>query len=190
MPQGPPDVMRAFVAIDLPPLEDPILDGLRPEDHVTLHFFEELPIPRVAPAVDAIAEAAAPIGPFDLELRGVGAFPTLPRPRVVWAGIGTGSDTLQSLVNRLRIALAAREFLVEHRPFVPHLTLSRVRSSRGAVWAREFLARPENLTRVWVRARVTEILLKESELLPVGARHTVRARVPLRPAPGSPPAAV
>jgi RNA 2',3'-cyclic 3'-phosphodiesterase len=182
--------MRAFVAVDLPPLEPPIPPGLRPEDHVTLHFFDELPVERVALTVEAMAEAATASGPFEIEVRGVGAFPTTERPRVVWAGVGHGSSSLQSLADQLRRALVARGFPVEPRPFVPHLTLSRVRSARDAAWARQFLAEPENTVRVWVRTRVTEILLKESELLPHGARHTVRERVPLRAAPGPPPGPV
>jgi RNA 2',3'-cyclic 3'-phosphodiesterase len=175
--------MRAFVAIDLPPLQGPLPPELRPEDHVTLHFFEELPVERVAAAVEAMAEAAEGITAFDLELRGVGAFPDGGRPRVVWAAVGEGKAPLQSLTDRLRRALAARGFSIEHRPFVPHLTLSRVRSPRDAGWARGFLADPENVTRVWTRGRVTEILLKESELLPSGARHTVRERVMLPAVP-------
>ena len=179
--------MRAFVAVDLPALELPLVPRLRPEDHVTLHFFEELPTDRVAPTVEAMAEAASGSGPFDLELRGVGAFPTTQRPRVVWAGVGEGSLPIRSLVERLRHALATRGFSVEGRPFVPHLTLSRVRSAYEAAWARQFLDEPENATRVWARTRVTEILLKESELRPPGARHTVRERVALHTAPGAPP---
>jgi RNA 2',3'-cyclic 3'-phosphodiesterase len=182
--------MRAFVAVDLPPLEQPTPPGLRPEDHITLHFFEELPVERVAPTVEAMTEAATASGPFDLEVRGVGAFPTTARPRVVWAGVGDGSPQLQTLVDQLRRALRARGFPIEPRPFVPHLTLSRVRSAHEAAWARQFLAAPENVARVWARTRVTEILLKESELLPGGARHSVRERVPLRTARGPPPGPV
>jgi RNA 2',3'-cyclic 3'-phosphodiesterase len=181
--------MRAFVAIDLPPLEAPIPPGLRPEDHLTLHFFEELPPERIPPAVEAMAEAAGGVGPFDLEVRGVGAFPAAGRPRVVWAGVTEGSTTVRSLVDRLRRALSERGFAVEARPFIPHLTLARVRSPRDVTWARQFLASPENGSRVWTRTRATELLLKESELLPTGARHMVREREALRgPSPPPPPA--
>jgi RNA 2',3'-cyclic 3'-phosphodiesterase len=174
--------VRAFVAIDIPPLDASIPPELRPEDHMTLHFFEELPTARIPLVLQAMTEAVAGIAPFDVEVRGVGAFPTPERPRVVWAGIGEGAVPLQAVADRLRGALSVREFPVERRPFVPHLTLARVRSARGAIWSRQFLADPNNAARLWTRARVTELLLKESELLPTGARHLVRERVPL---PGS-----
>jgi RNA 2',3'-cyclic 3'-phosphodiesterase len=182
--------MRAFVAIDVPPLEAPVVPELRPEDHITLQFFAELAAERVPSVVGAMAAASAGIAPFEIECRGIGAFPTPDRPRVIWAGIGEGASALVGLVDRLRRGLAERGFPAEQRPFVPHLTLARIRSGTAAAWARRFLAEPGNASRAWTRTRVTEILLKESELRPDGARHTVRERVrlpsPLAPVSGPP----
>jgi RNA 2',3'-cyclic 3'-phosphodiesterase len=171
--------MRAFVAIDLPGLEGPIPPGLRPEDHLTLQFFEDLPADQLPAVVEILSAVAASASPFELEVRGVGAFPSVQRPRVVWAAIGEGGSALQSLTERLRQTLIGRGFPAERRPFVPHVTLNRVRSPRDVVWAHEFLRAPENEGRIWARFRVSELVLKESELLPSGARHTVRARAPL-----------
>ncbi len=154
--------MRAFVAIDLPPCPGPVPEELRPEDHLTLHVFEELSVERLPLAMAAMAEAAEGCSPFELELRGVGAFPTSDRPRVLWAGVGEGATTLQALALRLRHALSSRGFPTERRPFVAHLTLGRVRSPREAAGARRFLTAPENATRVWSRTLASEILLKES----------------------------
>lgn len=171
--------MRAFVAIDVPTLEGSIPADLRPEDHLTLHFFEDLPVDRLPAVVEALTDAAGATERFDLQIRGVGAFPSALRPRVVWAGTGDGREAVQSLVDRLRQSLAARGFAPESRPFVPHLTLARIRSAREAAWAHRFLGNPEQADRVWVRWTVSELLLKESELLPTGARHTIRERAVL-----------
>lgn len=168
--------MRAFVAVDVPEFLGPIPPNLRPEDHLTLHFFEELPVDRVPAVVDVLVATAASTDPFLLEIRGVGAFPNLQRPRVIWAGVGEGSSTLQALAALLRKGLAARGFPTESRPFVPHLTLARIRSPREVAWAGRFLTDPANTSRCWARVSVSELLLKESELLPSGARHTVRER--------------
>jgi RNA 2',3'-cyclic 3'-phosphodiesterase len=181
--------MRAFVALEVPPIPPPVPAGLRPEDHLTLHFFEELPLERVPAVVEAMGEVAAVSPPFELEVRGVGAFPALHRPRVVWAGIGDGAPSVQSVGDRVRQALSARGFPTENRPFIPHLTLARIRSAGQAAAAHRFLVDPENAGRVWVRTMVTEILLQESELFPTGARHTVRARVSLGSVPPPPPGA-
>lgn len=178
--------MRAFVAVDVPPIDGPVPPELRPEDHLTLQFFDHLEPERLSAVVDAMTEAVQDQPPFAIEVRGVGAFPSPQRPRVVWAGVGAGAASLQSLAGRLRRAVAARGFPVEARPFVPHLTLGRLRSPRDLPWALSFLQRPENAGRRWTQSRVSELLLKESELLPTGARHTVRARVPLVGAPSPP----
>jgi RNA 2',3'-cyclic 3'-phosphodiesterase len=185
--RGARPFMRAFVAIDLPALPDPLPEGLRPENHLTLHFFEELPAVRLPDVIDSMRETAGAIGPFSLEIRGVGAFPNARRARVVWAGVGAGSEEVRTVVDRLRSALGQRGFPAEERPFVPHLTLARVRTPRDAEWAGRFLSAPEYASREWVRAPVSEIVLKESELLPTGARHTVRERVPLRGPSGPSP---
>ncbi|MCI4347190.1 MAG: RNA 2',3'-cyclic phosphodiesterase [Thermoplasmata archaeon] len=171
--------MRAFVAIDLPPVAGLVPTELRPEDHLTLHFFEELHVARLPEVVEAMRDAAQGRGPFELELRGVGAFPNLSRPRVVWAGVTEGASMVHALADQLRQALSAREFPVESRPFIPHRTLARIRSRSEVAWAVQFLTAPENLTRTWARTTVSELLLKQSELTSAGARHTVRERVTL-----------
>lgn len=172
--------VRAFVAIDLPPVVGLVPTELRPEDHLTLHFFEELPVERLPEVVEAMREAARGSGSFELELRGVGAFPNLSRPRVVWAGVTEGDSLVRALADRLRRALSSRGFPIEPRPFMPHRTLARIRSRGEAAWATRFLSDPENLARSWSRTRVSELLLKQSELTSSGARHTVRERVALR----------
>jgi RNA 2',3'-cyclic 3'-phosphodiesterase len=178
--------MRAFVALDLPPFTEPFPSGIRPEDHLTLHFFDELPPERIPDTVGAMRDAAGGTGPFEVEIRGLGAFPNLQRPRVLWAGVNDGSTEIQRLAGRLRTALAARGYSTEQRAFIPHLTLARLRSSRASAWAIRLLAEPELASRVWTRARISELLLKESELLPAGPRHTVRAKVPLGASPPAP----
>lgn len=171
--------MRAFAAVGLPVFDGPLPPELRPESHLTLHFFGELSLERVPAVVEAITEVARATPPFSLEIRGVGAFPTLQRPRVIWAGVGDGSEAVRSLADRLRASLDSRGFSVEGRVFVPHVTLLRVRSPTTAHWGSQFLADPETAVRVWCRTQVSEVRLVESQLAPTGARHTVRERVPL-----------
>lgn len=176
--------MRAFVAVAVPSLAGPAPRELRPEDHLTLQFFADLSPEQVPLVLESVRGASSTAEPFDLELRGVGAFPDARRPRVLWAGVSSGSDELHALADQLRQALAGHGFALEERPYVPHLTLARIRSPRDVAWARRFLSAPEMTGRVWSRTRVSELLLKESVLLPLGPRHTTLARVPLgRPPP-------
>ena len=175
--------MRAIVAFDVPRFEPLKPTWLRPESHVTLHFFEELQDERIPVVVEAIVEATRGIPPFEVEIRGVGAFPSIQHPRVIWAGLGEGFGAVISLEDRLEKVLSSRGFGFEHRQFVPHLTLARIRNARTATHIHHFLSDPENVGRTWARTRVTSLDLKESELLPSGARHTTRRTVSLEPPP-------
>jgi len=68
--------------------------------------------------------------PFVLHVSGLGAFPHLRNPRVVWAGLRDASNSLVPMVARLEERLELVGFPKEKRPFSPHLTLGRFRSSR------------------------------------------------------------
>lgn len=173
--------MRAFVAVDIPPLPGSTAGGA--PVHLTLRFFDDLK-DREAPLVIASLDRAAATEPsFLLELAGVGAFPNERDPRVVWVGVTTGREPLLRLERRLGRELAAHGVPPDPRPFVPHVTLFRVRGPRDRERAARTLGEPPG--RSYGATNVTELLLKESELRPGGAVHRVvhRARLGL-PAPG------
>ncbi len=104
-----------------------------PNMHVTLKFLGDVAEERIASVCDTVAEAVAGAAPFDLELRGVGAFPNAARPRTLWVGTGTGRSQLESLAGRVEAALAALGFAPENRPFQAHCTLGRVRRPTRAL---------------------------------------------------------
>ncbi len=66
-----------------------------------------------------------------MELEGVGVFPNLGRPRVVWVGVTAGAEELKGIFNRLEPALVEMGFRPERRGFSPHITIARVRSGRN-----------------------------------------------------------
>lgn len=171
--------MRAFVAVELP---IPELPGIpRPTEaapgHLTLLFLGEIP-DAMAPALGvAFARAVAPQSAFELRLQGLGAFPSEERPRILFARIEEGARELAWLHDRLRDVAREHSIEVEARPFVPHLTLLRVRSPRDAALVRDLSA---SHGRAPVGAvRVTELLLKSSVLGRGGPVHRVEAHLPL-----------
>lgn len=169
--------MRAFVAVDVPPL--PIGGGGGPAApaHLTLLFFADLPEPRVAPFAEAARGIALAHPVFELRLSGVGAFPSPERPRVVWVGIDRGAEALGAVHAELREAAEALGLGTDDRPFVPHLTLFRVRGRRDADRASELLRR--HAATVFDAAPVRELVLKSSQLTDRGATHRVVDRFPL-----------
>lgn len=117
----------------------------RPETwHVTLKFLGEVD----GPGQDAVCGALGGVGlvdPFPVRLGGCGCFPPLAgpsrtgghrgAPRVVWAGVRQGGAGLTALAARVEDALAQLGFARSAAPFVPHLTLGRVRRAAPDDWA-------------------------------------------------------
>jgi RNA 2',3'-cyclic 3'-phosphodiesterase len=176
-------VPRLFVAVDV------ALPGLgpgfdRPEGpaHLTLAFLGEVADARVPEVVAAVRTAAGGVAPFALAAGGVGAFPSPTRPRVVWAGLTEGGDAVAELARRIRAGLDAAGAPYDRRPFVPHITVLRVRREADRRLAAALLARPGG-DRLGGRS-VDAVDVKASERDANGARHTVVARLPL----GGPPA--
>jgi RNA 2',3'-cyclic 3'-phosphodiesterase len=64
---------------------------------------------------------------FDVHFQGLGAFPNLRRPRVVYAGVDEGVEELAALHDAIADRLGDHRFFVrEERSFTPHLTVGRV----------------------------------------------------------------
>jgi 2'-5' RNA ligase len=136
--------MRLFIAIPLP---DEVRDRVAavqerlkkvPADvawvrsekfHLTLKFLGEVPDEKVAPVADVLSAAVRKFAPFAASLHGLGAFPAMCSPRVVWVGIRDGRQPLAELAEAVDGALQAVGFVREQRPYSAHLTLGRVRSS-------------------------------------------------------------
>jgi 2'-5' RNA ligase len=102
---------------------------VKPEQmHLTMNFLGDVPLNDIAAVCKAVADAAAPFKPFDIEMAGVGVFPSYDNPRTIWLGVGDGGEELIALHNALQARLGDLGFRVEARRFHPHLTLGRVRS--------------------------------------------------------------
>jgi 2'-5' RNA ligase len=68
---------------------------------------------------------------FDSEIQGLGVFPDLRYPRVVWAGIRKGANELRNVFEQLEPNLRQLGFSPDSKGFSPHLTLARVKTGRN-----------------------------------------------------------
>ncbi len=148
--------------------------------HLTLKFLGAVPDERVA-AVSAALEEVVSAAPLALEARGLGAFPTPRRPRVLWAGITAGAVHLVALAEAVERALGPLGFPPEARPFRAHLTIGRVRSLRDAgALAKAIEAEGAVALGAWT---ASEVVLYQSHLKPTGAVHEKVSRHRLWGAP-------
>ena len=197
MPEAEGERWRVFLAIEISPalrasLQRP-LDGLaslsesirvNPVErmHLTLHFLGHLPVPQVEDLSSRLAPIVETHHPIRLVARGVGAFPSVSRAQVVWAGIsGTELPRLVALQGDLSDRLRQAGVPVEDRRFRPHLTLARVHRLLRAAERR----RLEAWSTTWREHElgalpVTEVRLMRSQLGAGPPRYSTLATFALK----------
>jgi len=108
--------------------------------HITLKFLGEVKEERLPAISEAASRCVKEIIPFTIMFAGVGAFPNIKNPRIIWAGVKEGSAELKSVAAAIEDSFEKLGFAKENRPFSSHLTLGRVRSVRAASFSFEGLA--------------------------------------------------
>jgi 2'-5' RNA ligase len=150
--------------------------------HLTLQFLGEVSDVLLADVRRGIVTAATSVSPLELACRGLGTFPGLTRPRVVWAGIRGAVDDLNRLAAACQRACEPLGFVPEKRPFRGHVTLARVRSPRGfRPLAGAIESAADDDFGAWT---ATEVVLYRSHLGRTGAVYEALDRVPLGRAVG------
>lgn len=143
--------------------------------HVTLAFLGSVERTRLELVGERLAGVAAQHAPFDLGLAGVGAFPDIARPRVIWMGIREGAEAATVLANDVRRALEPLGFDLPSEPFRPHLTLGRVHRRAGVIERRALahVLASEATDDESVVTKIRELTLVASHLGAAGATHTI-----------------
>jgi 2'-5' RNA ligase len=192
-----PEQIRSFIAIELSEEAKEGLARLRRElergqhrfvkwvepggIHLTLKFLGNIPSKQVKEITEAIGKAAQGISPFHLEISGTGVFPSPKQVRVFWVGVGGEVDKLSRLQRSIDSALAALGFAKEERPYVPHLTLARIREGTSVPERRSFGELvASTVFEDKYSIEVEAVRLMRSQLTPAGAVYTCLSVVGLR----------
>jgi 2'-5' RNA ligase len=93
--------------------------------HWTLQFLGNVADLEIPAVCDAVAAAVADVEPFELTVRGAGAFPSADRPRTLWLGAGRGANEMVTLQSAIELGLESLGFHGENRRYTPHVTLGR-----------------------------------------------------------------
>ena len=177
--------MRCFIAISLPDERKAEISGIqermktagadlswtRQEGmHLTLKFLgevEEKRIPKIERSLDMAVDG---ITTFTLSVSGMGIFPDLRSPRVVWIGLKEEGNNLIKLHKGVEEELKKIGFPSEERRFTPHITLGRIRSNRNIEKLLKLIDAEKGIDTGGFE--VSEIHLIKSELKPSGAVYT------------------
>lgn len=137
--------------------------------HFTLKFLGAVEEEKITSIIKAVGRVVRPAQPFSLTAGGIGVFPDIRKPRVLWVGLE--AQGLQTLSQEVEAALEPLGFAPEKRGFKPHLTVGR--------W-RNFTAKAQRLKEEidhWKdqdfgQSRVEEVVIFQSILKPNGAVYS------------------
>jgi 2'-5' RNA ligase len=190
MPAVDEGKIRSFIAVDLSAPVRAALQRLRDQFaqlkcdirwvrvegvHVTLKFLGWVGPARLEPIHTTLAAAVADQPALRVRARGLGAFPNLRRPRVLWVGLeGEGLAELATCVDE---AMRRLDFEPERRGFTPHITLGRVNGTRG--WSRVEELFKAHLSDDFGECVVDAVTIYRSTLRPDGAVYTPLWTIPL-----------
>jgi RNA 2',3'-cyclic 3'-phosphodiesterase len=146
--------------------------------HLTVKFLGDVAAEKIPEVCQTVAQAVAEIEAFDLEIRGVGAFPNAGRPRTIWLGSGDGEAQLAELAKRVEKALSQLGFPREGRPFRGHLTLGRVRRPGPGLAALAPMLKQRADLEIG-RSHVGEVVVFSSQLQRGGSVYDALSRTPL-----------
>jgi 2'-5' RNA ligase len=132
---------RCFIAIEIPREVQKALvrvisiaslsaaNGFRPVRpgmiHITLKFLGDTSIRLIPDIQRDLSEFIAQVPPFEVLVKGLGAFTSWDQPRTIWAGLIYPPE-LNNIASRIDQICTLLGFPSENRPFSPHLTLARV----------------------------------------------------------------
>jgi 2'-5' RNA ligase len=149
---------------------------VEPENlHVTLLFLGEVDARDVPAVCRAVSDGCRDHAAFPLSVETVGCFPNSRRPRILWAGVGQGTQEVCTLHDSLEPPLLDLGcYRKEERHYTPHITLGRVKSDRPTDKLALALSRQAG----WKGGEITvhEVLVMSSELTPKGPVYTVMGR--------------
>ena len=142
---------QKIIEIDAKPTESKNL-------HFTLQFLGEVS----EQIIDKIIQSLNTIefSKFDISLKGIGAFPKLKSPKIIWIGTDKKSGKMMTeLSKKVEKALEPLGFSSE-KPFKPHITVFRIKKKIG-----DITKEMENHKNVnFGIQEITSIKLKKSEL--------------------------
>lgn len=192
-------VIRAFIAIELPveiqqrldvvsrqvrgrlgELPGSVVRWVSAENiHLTLKFLGDVSVANLDLLKKMLLAEAKEHAPFEFSVGGLGAFPNLHRPRVVWVGIQAPPE-LVALQCGIESKMDKLGYPREEHPFSPHLTLGRVTRNTNNTEAHQ-IGDALGVTKVGFLGvvRAGDVRLFKSELRPGGSVYTCLFTAPL-----------
>jgi 2'-5' RNA ligase len=189
-------LLRAFIALELPARVCEAIqkqtDRLRQtlgndfvrwvptqNMHLTLKFLGDTSTSHLDFLKQMLLREAEAHPQFDLQIGGLGAFPTRRSPRLLWIGIHAPLN-LASLQRSIESGMSRLGYKADERAFSPHLTLGRARQTASLSELQRIRAALDTIQLGSIEAaRVDAVHLFKSDLRPDGSIYTKLFSAPL-----------
>lgn len=143
--------------------------------HATLKFLGWTREDAIGAVRDALDVAVRGVAPFKFKTARLGAFPSVEKASVLWAGVDGGA--LDELATRVDQAMAGIGYPLETRAFHAHVTLGRLRETRPV----KDVVLPLS-EQMFSESRVDGVTLFESETKSSGSVYKELARIAFKTA--------
>jgi RNA 2',3'-cyclic 3'-phosphodiesterase len=183
--------IRTFIAVPLPDLlkqdVDKLIVGFKPladgiswvraaNLHFTLRFLGDIEKNSIPALKQSIESHLSGISQFKIRLAGLGCFPNLNRPRVVWVAAAGDIEQMKELAGKVETACRESDYGSADKPFAPHLTIGRVKFPSGLD---ELIGNIKTVKFETDSFTVEKVIIYKSDLTPRGPIYTVMGEVVL-----------
>ena len=175
--------MRAFMAVEVnKKLVDEIMEiqkmlaeanalvkFVEPENlHFTFKFLGDITSEKAKAILEMAEEKVKNYSPFNITIKGTGVFPNLGYIRVIWLGV-ENTEEFSKMQEDFDKEFVNMGFNKE-RSYIPHLTVGRVKGVQNKELLVSVVKELENIEVGTMK--VDRLILKESDLTPVGPIYT------------------
>ena len=189
-------LLRTFIAVEIPheiqqaifkatsnvrQAMGPVIRWVPPENmHLTLKFLGDVSPSSVELLTQMLQAEADSSRCFEIRICGLGSFPSLKRPRILYIGI-QAPPGLEALHHGVESASRRLGYESEDRPFSPHLTVGRVRQDASSSEQQKIRQSLENIhIDLLGTARVDSVHLFKSDLKSSGPVYTKLFSAPFK----------
>ena len=145
--------------------------------HLTLKFVGETPEEDVPAIIEACRKVAKNHKPFTMDFNRTGIFGSNGTPRVLWLGMTDVPQELYDLEADILDAFDDLGYLRDRQNFVPHLTVSRIKTLVDKPLFQKIYSSIEQKT--YLHADVKELIYFQSFLQPTGPFYKVLSKIQL-----------
>ncbi len=142
--------------------------------HLTLCFLGERPESDISQIKTLLFKTLKDFNSFEISFEGIDVFPHLKNPRILYLKTKKGQKILCLLQEKIAQALP---FYKSDKPYIPHLTISRLKENVNQKTVADFVSQNEKIK--FNEFKVKEVTLFSSDLRAFGPVYKALVNCPL-----------